>query len=326
VSESAGSPPGTGHDGYVLAVDFGGTKAGLAAFDATGTVLASRRLPIHAERGAQQAVARTVEAARSLVADLGAGTLLGSGIASPGIVLRDRVLLAPNVPGWSRLRLQDTFEGALGAPAMCTTDVKAAALAEARWGHLHGIHTGLHLNLGTGLAVGVVVEGRVLTGAHGAGGEIGYNLLFARERYGPHEGNAPLEERVGGGAIGARGREFGGSGDAASVFALAGTDPAARAFLEATLDELAVHVANASILVDPARITVGGGMVESAEVVLAALKAVLDRAVPFPPDLMIARFAQNGPLVGAAALAWDTVTASRSGLSSRADATAPPMA
>jgi glucokinase len=311
VSEPAGSPSDTAHDGYVLAVDFGGTKASLAAFDATGTVLASERLPIHAERGAEQAVARTVEAARSLVADLGASTLLGSGIASPGIVLRDRVLLAPNVPGWSRLRLQDTFEDALGVPAMCATDVKAAALAEARWGHLHGVHTGLHLNLGTGLALAVVVGGVVLTGAHGASGEIGYNLLVARDRSGPHEGNAPLEERVGGGAIGARGRAVGGTGDAASVFALAGTEPAARTFLQETLDELAVHVANAAILIDPARITVGGGMVESADIVLGALKAVLDRAVPFPPTLMTARFAQNGPLVGAAALAWDTVTTGR---------------
>jgi glucokinase len=294
-------------DGFVLAVDFGGTKAGLAVVDAAGTLLASERLPIHAERGAEQAVARTVEAARALVTDVGDGALLGSGVASPGIVLRDRVLLAPNVPGWSRLRLQDTFEDALGVPALCATDVKAAALAEARWGHLRGVHTGLHLNLGTGLALGVVVDGVVLTGAHGAAGEIGYNLLVAGDPAGPHEGRAPLEERVGGGAIGARGRAVGGSGDAASVFALARTEPAARALLTEALDELAVHVANAAILVDPERITVGGGMVGSADVVLPALKAVLDRAVPFPPELTVARFAQDGPLVGAAALAWDAV-------------------
>jgi glucokinase len=294
-------------DGFVLAVDFGGTKAGLAAFDATGTVLASERLPIHAERGAEQAVARTIEVARSLVADVGDRTFLGCGVASPGIVLRDRVLLAPNVPGWSELRLQDTFEGALGVPVLCATDVKAAALAEARWGHLRGVHTGIHLNLGTGLALGVVVDGVVLTGAHGAAGEIGYNLLVADDRSGPHEGHAPLEERAGGGAIGARGREVGGNGDAASVFALARTEPAAGAFLQEALGELAVHVANAAILVDPARITVGGGMVGSWDVVLPALKAVLDRAVPFPPELTTARFAQNGPLVGAAALAWDAV-------------------
>ncbi len=122
-------------------------------------------------------------------------------------------------------------------------------------------------------------------------------------------GRAPLEERVGGGAIGLRGRAVGGAGDAASVFALARTDAAARAFVEERLDDLAVHVTNAAILVDPARITIGGGLIGSADIVLPALKAVLDRAVPFPPELLTARFAQDGPLVGAAALAWDAVTA-----------------
>jgi glucokinase len=298
-------------EGHVLAVDFGGTKAGLAIVDVDGTVLAGDRIPIHAERGAEQAVARTIEVARTLIADIGDAALLGSGVASPGIVLRDRILLAPNVPGWSRLRLQDMFEDALGVPATCATDVKAAALAEARWGHLHGVHTGMHVNLGTGLALAVVVDGTVLTGAHGAAGEIGYNLRLADDHAGPHDDRAPLEERVGGGAIGTRGQAVGGSGDAASVFALARTDSSARAFLDDALEELAVHIANAATLVDPARITVGGGMVGSADVVLPALKAVVDRAVPFPPELVTARFAQDGPLVGAAALAWDSVGAQR---------------
>ncbi|MGI5132043.1 ROK family protein [Pseudonocardia sp. CA-107938] len=292
-------------DGFVLAVDFGGTKAGLAAVDPAGTVLADVRLPIHADRGAEQAVARTLDAARALITRVD-GTLLGSGVAGPGIVLPDRVLLAPNVPGWSRLRLQEMFETALDVPATCANDVKAAALAEARWGHLHGVSTGMHVNLGTGLALAVVVDGTVLTGAHGAAGEIGYNLRLGSDT---PQGGAPLEEQVGGRALGVRGRAVGGSGDAESVFALARTDSAARSFLDEALDELAVHLANAAMLVDPARITVGGGMVRSAEVVLPVLKAVVDHAVPFPPELVTARFAQDGPLVGAAALAWDGLRA-----------------
>ncbi|MGH8964266.1 MAG: ROK family protein, partial [Actinomycetes bacterium] len=187
-------------DGYVLAVDFGGTTASLAAVDPAGRVVGRDRLPVHAERGAEQAVDRTLAAAVALIAELGPDRLVASGVASPGIVLSDRVLLAPNVPGWSQLHLQERFESALGVPAVCATDVKAAALAEARWGHLRDVHTGLHLNLGTGIAVGVVVEGTVLTGAHGAAGEIGYYLRGVDDRTGPHEGHAPLEERVGGGA------------------------------------------------------------------------------------------------------------------------------
>ncbi|MFC4949928.1 ROK family protein [Pseudonocardia sp. GCM10023141] len=292
---------------YVLAVDFGGTKAGVALADPDGRVLASARLAILADRGAEQAVERTLEVACRLVDGFGRDALRAAGVASPGIVLADRVLLAPNVPGWSELRLQERFEQALGVPAVCATDVKAATLAEARWGHLHGVRTGMYLNLGTGIAVGVVVDGAVLTGAHGAAGEIGYNLSAADEPAGPHDGRAPLEERVGGRAVGERGRAVGGTGDAASVFALAATDSAARAFVEATLGELAVHVANAAILVDPERIVVAGGMVEAADAVLPVLEAVLKRAVPFPPELAVARFAQDGPLVGAAALAWESL-------------------
>jgi glucokinase len=292
---------------FVLAVDFGGTKASVAAVDAAGRTLAAERLAIHPERGAEQALARTLDTARALVARAGADRLGAAGVASPGIVRPDGVLLAPNVPGWSRLRLQERFESSFGVPALCATDVKAATLAEARWGRLRGTHTGMHLNLGTGIAVGVLVGGSVLTGAHGAAGEIGYNVVGQDDTLGPHDGRAPLEERVSGGGIGRRGRAFGGDGDAASVFALAETDAAMRAFLDETLGELAVHVANTAILVDPERITVGGGLAESADVVLPALARVLDRAVPFPPELVLARFAQDGALVGAAALAWDAL-------------------
>jgi glucokinase len=302
VSELASEPLSQGE--YVLAVDFGGTKATVAATDPDGRVLAEVRLPMHAERGAEQAVERTLGSAADLRTGLG-GRMCAVGVASPGIVLADRILLAPNVPGWTELRLAERFTRAFGVPTVCATDVKAATLAEARWGNLRDVHFGLHLNLGTGIAVGVLVDGRVLTGAHGAAGEIGYNLRSPNGRVGPHDGHAPLEQVVGGGAIGARGRAVGGSGDAGSVFRLAARDPSARAFLDRTLEELAVHLANAAILLDPERITVGGGLIRSADMILPVLDRMLRRAVPFPPDLTPARFAQDGPLVGAAALAWD---------------------
>src|SRR4051794_23708919 len=154
-----------------------------------------------AERGAEQAVERALDTAADLAAGLG-GLMCAVGVASPGIVLADRILLAPNVPGWTELRLGERFTGAFGGPTVCATDVKAATLAEARWGNLRDIHSGVHLNLGTGIAVGVLVGESVLTGAHGAAGEIGYNLRSANGRVGPHDGHAPLEEVVGGGAIG----------------------------------------------------------------------------------------------------------------------------
>jgi glucokinase len=291
---------------YVLAVDFGGTKATVAAADRSGKLLAKARLPILAERGADQALRRALDTASDIVGRL-EGSVRAAGVASPGIVLADRILLAPNVPGWTDLRLEERFSAELRVPTVCATDVKAATLAEARWGNLRGVHSGIHLNLGTGIAVGILIDSRVHGGAHGAAGEIGYNLRSSRGKVGPHDGHAPLEEVVGGRAIGTRGREFGGTGDAGSVFTLAGTDPRVDAFLAETLTELALHLANTAILLDPSRITVGGGLIRSAATIVPVLDATLKRAVPFPPELVVARFAQDGPLVGAAALAWDAM-------------------
>jgi glucokinase len=291
---------------YVLSVDFGGTKATVAAADRAGTPLAEVRLPMLAERGADQALRRVLDACETIVGAV-AGSVRAVGVASPGIVVADRNLLAPNVPGWTELRLEERFSSVLGVPTVCANDVKAATLAEARWGNLRGVADGIHLNLGTGIAVGLLIGGRVHPGAHGAAGEIGYNLRFPHtldETVGPHDGRAPLEEVVGGRGIGLRGRPLGGTGDALSVFALAG-DPAVDTFLDETLTELAVHLANTAILLDPARVTVGGGLIRSAGTILPVLDRVLTRAVPFPPEVLVAHFAQNGPLVGAAALAWE---------------------
>ncbi len=292
--------------GTVLAVDFGGTKAAIALFETSGALRARSVLEVRPELGAAQVVERALdEAERLLAAQAGpALPLCAAGVASPGIILPDHVLLAPNVPGWSELHLPERFAAQLGVPVHCENDVKAAALAEVTWGHLAGIDTGLHLNLGTGLAMGVVVGGRVRSGAHGAAGEVGYALLSRHDRCGPHQGLAPLEQRAGGRALGHAGVAFGGTGDACSFLRLARVpgSPAHR-YAREVLGDLAVQVVNATLLLDPSCITLGGGLTGAAELIVPVLCDLLDRATPFPPDVRVARFATDGPLVGAAALA-----------------------
>ena len=85
------------------------------------------------------------------------------------------------------------------------TDVKAAATAEARWGALVRVRPGDLPQPGTGLAVAIVVGGRVLEGAHGASGEIGYNLVDA-SHVGLDIGSRPmLEDTVSGMGLAANG-------------------------------------------------------------------------------------------------------------------------
>jgi predicted NBD/HSP70 family sugar kinase len=224
---------------------------------------------------------------------------------SPGIVLEDRSLLAPNVPGWEDLAMAQLVRDGLGVERVAVgNDVKAGGLAEARWGTLAGADPAIFISLGTGVAAAVLVGGQVLTGAHGAAGEIGYNLRGAGEDGAFADGRAPLEEHAGGRFIGERASRLS-DRRLTAADAFAATDGPTRELVDRTLDELAVHVANMAILVDPARIAVGGGLMDSGARVLAALQHRLERAVPFPPELVQARFVHDAALRGAVALGID---------------------
>ncbi|MEC3976085.1 ROK family protein [Amycolatopsis sp. H20-H5] len=293
----------------ILGIDFGGTKVALGIADRDGNLLATRRLDTDAAAGAAQVVTRALAGARSLLADEDAtDRVIAIGVVSPGIVLPDRILLAPNVPGWERLHLRELVAAEFGdLPIEVGTDAKAAALAEAKWGALKDADPAVFLSLGTGIAAAILVGGRLLAGANGAAGEIGYNLLAPQDTEGFASGAAPLEEAVGGRGLGGRAsRLLGRPVSAGELFALARENVAAKELVTAALDELSMHVANLALAIDPQRIAVGGGLVRSADVLLPALRDRLAHAVPFPPELVAARFDQDAALLGAIALALDS--------------------
>ena len=290
---------------FVLALDFGGTKIDIGTASLDGEILVSDRIETHPERGAAQAVERALDVARRLV-DRTDGECVGAGAVSPGIVEDERVLLAPNVPDWDGLRLPAVIRDGLGMDSVAVAnDVNAGALAEVLWGALAGAGVAVFLSLGTGVKAGLVVGGEVFTGAHGAAGEIGYSLRDPSDGAGFSAGQAPLEEFVGGRGLGRRASTLLGTSLTAAE-AFAHPDVPAR-FLEEWLAELTMHVANLAIALDPERIAVGGGLVGDGATIIAALRKRVADAVPFPPEVVPARFLQDGALRGAAALAIDAL-------------------
>jgi len=290
----------------VLGLDFGGTKIALAVADLSGRRLGARSIDSQAESsGAAEAMARGLSAARELLAEVAsADELAGVGAATLGIPYDDRVELAPTFPGWGELPFGQLIRDAFpGIPVRLATDVKAAAAAELRWGTLAGCDPGLYLNLGTGLAVAIVAGGTVITGAHGASGEIGYNLRSAADVYVDPAERTILEHVVSGQALETTGSaRLGQRVTAADVFTMARTQPDAAVLTDEFTRELAMHVANLATAIDPVRIVVGGGLVRSWDQLEAGLRRALDAAVPFPPELSVARFPSDAPLIGALAL------------------------
>lgn len=288
----------------VLGIDFGGTKTAVAVCEADGAMLGSASVPVGAERDARTNVASAVEAGRALLGRVAPGRPLASvGVSTFGIPGPRGVALAPAIPGWADLALAAEIAAAFdGVPVKAATDVKAAAQVEAERGALAGCDPAVYLNLGTGLAVALVVGGRVVAGRNGASGEIGYNLRGLADVGRPLGDRIMLEDAVSGGALVAAARAaVPGLDGAGAVFSTTGR-PALGRLLDDFLAELAFHLINLTIAVDPQRIAVGGGMVRSWDVIGPRLRAALDVAVPYPPELVPAAFPYEAPLIGALAL------------------------
>jgi glucokinase len=192
------------------------------------------------------------------------------------------------------------------------TDAKAAAQAEVRWGALAGCDPAVYLNLGTGLSAAIVTGGQVVAGMNGAAGEIGYNLRTTSDVGVPVAARTTLEDMISGQALARRAAGHTADGqpmEAGQVFEASRDVPGLDRLLTDFAAELAYHVVNLAICLNPVRIAVGGGMVRSWDRLRPALQDALTAGVPFPPELVAARFPSDAPLIGAIALAVDATRA-----------------
>ncbi|MGS2619605.1 ROK family protein [Micromonospora sp. LZ34] len=298
------APGGGGAAALLLGIDFGGTKMAVGVADGEGRLLARERVPTHAERGARQALDRALELAAKLVGEVG-GRITAAGIASPGVVRPDGIDLAPNVPGWDRLRLADAVRDRFGAPAVAVdNDLNAAALAELRLGALRDVDPGLVVGLGTGVAAAVTVGGSVLAGHRGAAGEIGYAVAG-----GPWPGTM-LELAFSGRALDRLADELGLPGAAPGLVAATGQPGPARDALTARVNELARHLVTCCLLIDPQRVVLVGGVAGS-ELIRGLLVERLAAVLPYPPETVLSQFADDAALLGAIILAREAVPAPR---------------
>ena len=216
------------------------------------------------------------------------------------------------MPGWSSLRMPSRLRRRFpDLVVSIMNDVKAATLAEVTWGALRGVSDGVYVNLGTGIAAGIVARGEILEGAHGAAGEIGYLLpgraalgLSRPSATGPEEVPALLEELVGGRAVPARTyHELGSELSMEQLTELSGRDEKAAAVLDDILTDLALWIVNVAIVVDPERVVIGGGFVLSPLDLCGRIRGLFDRVAVFSPEVQPAHFGADSALVGAGALA-----------------------
>jgi fructokinase len=158
-----------------IGVDLGGTKIEAVLLDEAGTVRFR-----HRTAAPRQDYAATVAAVAGLVeqADSRAGGGASVGIGIPGTISPATGLVKNANSTWLNGRpLDRDIEAALGRPVRVANDANCFALSEAVDGAAAGAHAVFGVILGTGVGAGLVIGGRVLTGANAIAGEWGHNPL-----------------------------------------------------------------------------------------------------------------------------------------------------
>lgn len=199
---------------------------------------------------------------------------------------------------WDGLDLGARLSAGIAEPWRVENDVNLAALGEAEAGAGRGAQSFAVVSLGTGLGGAVVVDGKLLRGAHGAAGELGF-LLAGRKQLRRREPMA-METLVGGRSIAGRTGT-----DPAAVFAAAAAgDPAAGQVVDDVLDHVAMAIVDLGAVLDPERVVLDGSVGRALEPYLPRLTALVAPLLLTPPELRISTLAPNAALAGAVAQAW----------------------
>lgn len=161
---------------YCFGIDVGGTTVKCGLFKTDGTLVEKWEIPTRTEDSGSRIlpdVAKTIEekmASKGISKD----SVDGIGIGVPGPVNEEGdVLCAVNL-FWGYKKLSKELEELTGIPAKAGNDANVAALGEAWKGAAAGARNVILVTLGTGVGGGIIIDGKIVSGHHGAGGEIGH--------------------------------------------------------------------------------------------------------------------------------------------------------
>jgi glucokinase len=170
---------------------------------------------------------------------------------------------------------------------------------------MRGRTAALYVNLGTGVAAGIVTGGELQLGAHGAAGEIGYIAPTLESVANRRPDEALLEERIGGRGVATWASvELGHAVTMAALMAAPEHTPEAE-LRERLLREIGFWVANVTVVLDPEVVVLGGGIMRAASDLCHRLELAIASTGPFPVKVVPARFGPESSLLGAGAIALD---------------------
>lgn len=308
---------------YCFGVDIGGTTVKIGLFRTEGELLDKWEIPSRTENEGE---AILPDIAQSVLRKIGEDaykeeTFIGIGVGVPAPVTEDGIVNGSANLGWKYKEVKQELETLTGLSVKVGNDANVAALGEMWQGGGSGEQNMVMVTLGTGVGGGVIVNGKVVTGAHGAGGEIGHICVNYSETQTCGCGNRGCMEQYASatGIVRLAKEKLEASKEpsvlrekeitAKEVFdAVKAGDKLAQEVAVQFGEYLGCGIANLAAVADPAVIVIGGGVSKAGEVLIPYIQKPYREHAFFANkevEFVLATLGNDAGMCGAAKLIID---------------------
>lgn len=309
-----------------IGIDIGGTTVKLGIFEEDGTLAEKWEIPTRKENGGAPILGDIAEALKKKLEEMGISEdeVIGAGMGLPGPVLPDGYVEVCVNLGWKDMNPEKELSALLGGMKVKSgNDANVAALGEMWQGGGKGYQDIVMVTLGTGVGGGVILNGKILAGRHGLGGEIGHvHVRDGETEYCNCGGQGCLEQIASATGIAREARRAMAASERPSVLRRFGEQVTAKNVLDAAKegDELALGVtetaarylglalSQVALTVDPECFVIGGGVSRAGEFLIHLVDQYYRFYSPISENkatISLAKLGNDAGIYGAAKLILD---------------------
>ena len=271
---------------YCFGIDIGGTTVKMGLFQEDGELLDKWEIKTRTENQGEAILPDIAQAVKAKMAEkkLVKEQIIGLGMGLPAPVTEDGIVQNTANLGWGYKEVTRELEELLdGMKVIPGNDANVAALGEMWKGGGKGHKNVIMVTLGTGVGGGIIVDGKIVAGAHGAGGEVGHACVDPEEEAVCNCGNhGCLEQMTSATGIVCLAKKYLASHDTPSSLRERGESISAKAVFdalkegdaaaEAIVQEFSAYLGRAlavfACVVDPEVIVVGGGVSKAGQILI----------------------------------------------------------
>lgn len=297
----------------VIGVDLGGTKMFGALANIGGEIIGEQTVNGHGTSGeSSYAMLEEIIGELMRVPRPRGQKIRGIAVGAPGVTRTQAGIVewAPSL-NWREYSLKQKLEKRFRLPCIVDNDVNLAALGEQWFGVGDGAHNIVLIAIGTGVGAGLIVDGMLYRGYNNAAGEVGFLISSRAELDQHYEKFGALESVISGTGIAERAQRMLADKLGPEILAQITSQDVFEAYrrqeewsiplINETVDYLSIAIVNVSTLLDPELIILGGGVSESADVLLPAVQARIQNILPKMPTIKISTLGRRAAVMGAIA-------------------------